>query len=162
MRTVLLLMAEIGRGVASPWHAYVETLPESTDCVMAWGKADRMLLEGPCGSWLVAALVSWRGMAWIAVFAVLEATEGARHTDEARNGIATQPPNSITQPDTCPNVNHDHHPTQAPASRTRASPPKRSSAPTWGLSSPPAPTSGPQRVGALVACIALRALLPGD
>ncbi|KAI8471124.1 MAG: hypothetical protein J3K34DRAFT_238796 [Monoraphidium minutum] len=46
MRTVLLLMSEIARGEDSPWHAYIASLPESTDCLITWPKEDRALLEG--------------------------------------------------------------------------------------------------------------------
>ncbi|GBF94957.1 hypothetical protein Rsub_07458 [Raphidocelis subcapitata] len=46
MRTVLLLMAELARGEASPWAPYIASLPASTDCLLTWPASDRALLAG--------------------------------------------------------------------------------------------------------------------
>ena len=42
----LLLTLERRRGAASPWHAYLTTLPRSFDLLLHWSAAEREALRG--------------------------------------------------------------------------------------------------------------------
>jgi [ribulose-bisphosphate carboxylase]-lysine N-methyltransferase len=47
INTVLLLLAEMARGDASPWAPYIASLPRACDtCLLSWTEEDKKELKG--------------------------------------------------------------------------------------------------------------------
>ncbi|KAF5836050.1 hypothetical protein DUNSADRAFT_6520 [Dunaliella salina] len=44
--TVMLLLAEMAKGEASPFATYIKSLPEEVDCLLAWDSRDKEELKG--------------------------------------------------------------------------------------------------------------------
>ncbi|GLC35359.1 hypothetical protein PLESTB_000573100 [Pleodorina starrii] len=99
LATTLVLMSEVTRGSASPWAAYVATLPPSCpDCLLNWSDEEKQELEGtsleqsgpdPAADVYrrhVAPIVAARSDLWPGLGLRAEAAEGGAEAREEASG----------------------------------------------------------------------------